>query len=204
INVICKELRAKKDEGKRPSASSFNTLFLKHFSETAPDFFNQVYVQNTHVFFWNDRMIDLDLSDPDTAETNREKLSKGKNFVMFQSPKDKASIEEDDNGDFKLTDEGNIEPRVSNWLHLTQGKEGKTNYVPNDYHAGSPVGNFAKQYSGQNINIVFAGPEDIHCALHELMNRFKAPHEPSIHTIPQSYSTERPLANKEILRRLTQ
>lgn len=204
INVICKKLRAKKDAGKRPNASSFNTLFLKHFTETAPDFFNQVYVQNTHVFFWNDRMIDLDLCDPDTEETNREKLAKGKNFVLFQSPQDKASIEEDDNGDFKLIDEGNIEPRVSNWLHLTQGKEGKTTYIPSDYHASSPVGQFAQQYSGQNVNIVFAGPEDIHCALHELMNRFKKSHEPSIHTIPQSYSTERPLANKEILRRLTQ
>lgn len=204
INVICKKLRAKKDAGKRPSASSFNTLFLKHFTETAPDFFNQVYVLDTHVFFWNDRMIDLDLRDPDTEETNREKLAKGKNFVLFQSPHDKASIEEDDKGDFKLIDEGNIEPRVSNWLHLTQGKEGKTTYNPSDYHASSPVGQFAQQYRGQNVNIVFAGPEDIHCALHEIMNGFKKAHEPSIHTIPQSYAKERPLANKEILRRLTQ
>lgn len=206
INVICKELKADKDANKTSSASRFNTLFLQYFSKNQSDFFNQAYVQDTHVFFWNDNMVDLELKDS-TGQSNRTKLKKGNNFVMYQSKdKGKVDIAIDTNGNFALTKKAtdeDIAPSESNWLHLTQGKAGKSTYSPTELEKGTTVGSIAELFLNKKINIVFAGPRDIHCALHHLMNRFKKKDEPSVHSIPKSYTKERPLANKEVLRRKT-
>lgn len=204
INVICRHLKESKSSNKKASSSYFNTLFLKHFTESEPDFFDEVYVQDTHVFFWSSKMVDLDLKDK-RGESNREKLKRGNNFMLFQSvDKGKTDIVIDENGDFKLSAtvrEEDIEPSESNWLHLTQGKTGKSTFRPKAIEEGSAVGAIAKQYYNKDINIVFAGPRDIHSALHHIMNQFKRKDETSVHQIPSGYTRERPLANKEILKR---
>lgn len=204
INPICRELELDKETKIKPSVSRFNTLFLEYFSKEKPDFFDQVYVQNTHVFFWNSNMVDLDLKDS-TGQSNRVKLQKGNNFVMYQSKeKGKAPLEKDAKGNLKLTKEAtekDIEPSESNWLHLTQGKAGKSTYKPAELEKGTVVGEIAELFFNKKINIVFAGPRDIHAALHHLMNQFKKKSDPSVHSIPQSYTKERPFANKEVLKR---